>query len=243
MINHHRRSAPSSRTCPTRRPQPEVADLADERWIALPVTQSGHFVEQSGSPKVGVVGQPLPNISLEGIERIRLGRPPPARHVLTTQVSTHCFAVSSHMAGNSPHRPASLPQRVYFHVFLLCQHQGQGSSPRCRISQSAAWRGPHSTSGICRHRVGIFSDRVWGFSMIVNTRGGSGAWPIVDARSTRRDLPSISTGDLFGACWESRPGRFPRLPLPGSGHRGACLPLHAHPTPGPLPQSVLDPRR
>ena len=75
MINHHRRSASGSRTCPTRRPQLTVADLADERWIALPITQSGHFVEQSRRPKVGVVGQPLPNISPEGIERIRLRRP------------------------------------------------------------------------------------------------------------------------------------------------------------------------
>ena len=72
------------------------ADLADERWVTLPVTQTHHFVEQSGSPKVGVVGQPLTNIRLEGIERIRVGGggPPMFRH----------RAPSSVVLGSIPYR-------------------------------------------------------------------------------------------------------------------------------------------
>ena len=171
MVDDRDRPAPSSRTRPTRWPQPAVTDLADERHIALLIAQGSRFVEKHGRPKVGVVGQTLTNIDLDYPERVRLRCRPLPGNPSSRQVSPHCFSVSSQMAGNSPHRPSPSPQRVYFHEFLLCQHQERDSSPRCRISQSAAWRGPHSTSGICHHRVGNLIDRDWGVSTIVNKAG------------------------------------------------------------------------
>ena len=62
---------------------------------------------------------------------------------------------------------------------------------------------PHSTSGICRHRVGIFSDRVWGFSMIVNT--ASDHRSTVPSQENETLPPCRCRGDGWrypgGTCW------------------------------------------
>jgi len=127
MIDHRHRLASGSPTRSTRRPQLTVSDLAGERHIALPIPQGLGFVEQRRRPKVGILGQPLTHISLDHLERIRLRRPPLPRHPLTRKVSSYCSSVSSQMPGNSRDRPSPFPQRVYFHVLLLCQHQRWGS--------------------------------------------------------------------------------------------------------------------
>ena len=73
-----------------------------------------------------ILGQPLAHIRLDHVERVR-SRSPLPRDLLTRKVSSYCFSVSSQMAGNSRYRPSPPLQRVYFHVFLLCQHQRWGS--------------------------------------------------------------------------------------------------------------------
>ena len=133
MIDHHRRLAPGARTRPTRRTKPPVAYLANECRVALFVTQAPHFVEQHRRPHMGIIHQTLPNIGLDHPERIRIGSHPQARHPFARQMRPHRSSVSPHMTGNSRNRPSPLPQSMNFHVFLLCQHQGQGSSPRCQL--------------------------------------------------------------------------------------------------------------
>ena len=127
MIDDRHRLAPGAPTRPTRRAQLPVTDLANERHIALPVPQSLGFDEQRRSPQVRILGQPLTNIRFEPVERIPLRRSPLPEGPLTRKVSSYCLSVSSQMAGNSRDRPSPFPQRVYFHVFLLCQHQRWGS--------------------------------------------------------------------------------------------------------------------
>ena len=113
MIDHRHRPTPGPRTRPTRRPQPPASDLADERHITLPIAELRCLLEQCRRPKMRILGQPLPNISLDHIERIPLRCCPPPRHPFSRQVSSYCFSVSSQMAGNSRDRPSPFPQRVY----------------------------------------------------------------------------------------------------------------------------------
>ena len=128
MIDHRHRPAPGSPTRRTRRTQPPASDLAGERHVTLPIPQPLGFVEQCRCPKMGILGQPLPNISLDHIERIRLRRPPLPRG-------------SAHQKGELVTVLRSLPRcraiahidQPRFlnactpHVFLLCQHQRWGS--------------------------------------------------------------------------------------------------------------------
>ena len=127
MVDHNGRLSSGSPTRRTRRPQLAASDLSGKGHVTLRVTELRCLLEQCRRPKVGILGQPLPNISLDHIERIRLGCCPLPGDPLTRKVRSYCLAVSSQMPGNSRDRPTPLPQRVYFHVFLLCQHQRWGS--------------------------------------------------------------------------------------------------------------------
>ena len=134
------------------------------------------------------------------------------RHPLTRQVSPYCSSVSSQMAGNSRDRPSPPLQRVYFHVFLLCQHQRWGSlSSLPNLTVSSLERTP----GICRHRVGIFSDRDWVISLIVNT--GTTRWCAHEtsrSRPEREPRPQTAANQTPGHT--RGPGR-PELRPPSAG--------------------------
>ena len=112
MVDHNSRLSSRSPTRRTRRSQLPVANLANERHIALRVTEIGDLLEQCRRPDMWILGQPLAHIRLDHIERVR-SRSPLPRDLLTRKVSSHCFSVSSQMAGNSRYRPSPPLQRVY----------------------------------------------------------------------------------------------------------------------------------
>ena len=110
MIDDRRRLTSGSPTLRTRRPQLPASDLAGECHVALPIAQLLGFFEQYRCPKVRIIGQPLPNIRFELVERIRLRRSPLTRCPLPRQVSSYCLSVSSQMPGDSRDRPTLLRQ-------------------------------------------------------------------------------------------------------------------------------------
>ena len=70
---------PRVRHTPTRRAQLTVTDLANERHIALGVAELATSSNKAVPQRCGILGQPLPNIRFEPVERIRPGCYPACR--------------------------------------------------------------------------------------------------------------------------------------------------------------------
>ena len=130
MINNRGGPTPGTRTGATRRSKTPMAHLPHKRGIALRIAQSRHLVEQHRRPNMRIIGQPLTHIRLELIERIPLGWDSLTWDPFIQQISPDCFSVSTQMTRNSRYRPSPPSQSMNFHVFLQCQHKGQGSSPQ-----------------------------------------------------------------------------------------------------------------
>lgn len=239
MIQHHPRTAPSPRTRRTRRTQPPVPDLAVERLIALPIPQSLGFLEQHRRPHMGIIRKPLPNISLEPVERIRPRQPPLPEDPLTRQVSPNRLAVSTHMAGNSRNRPTPPPQHMNFHELLLCQHQPCGPPPRCQTSHPPARRGPPSAAGICGHSMGKYTDRNREISMTINNE------PTTTSSSTR--TPARHPRPTEGSCKRSGKSKTTAARAagwrgcPNSSHRANRGTKRQSTAPRPILQRILTP--